>query len=57
MKFEKNLKIASKKAFDSEPVCNEKYLKGKLKPYNGKIKKKITIIKYQRKVLNLFFYQ
>ena len=41
MKFEKNLKIASKKAFDSEQVYNEKYLKGKLKPYNGKIKKKI----------------
>ena len=25
-----------KKEFDSEPVCNEKYLKAKVKPYNGK---------------------
>ena len=26
-----------KKEFDSEPVCNEKYLKAKIKSYNGKI--------------------
>ena len=26
-----------KKEFDSEPVCNKKYLKAKVKSYNGKI--------------------
>ena len=26
-----------KKEFDGEPVCNEKYLKAKIKSYNGKI--------------------
>ena len=30
------LKIVSKK-FDSEPVYNEKYLRSKIKSYNGKI--------------------
>ena len=48
MKFGKTFKIASKKnlievqnsinkEFDSEPVSNDKYLKAKIKPYNGKI--------------------
>ena len=37
MKFGKKLKTASKKEFGSEPVCNEKYLKAKMKSYNGKI--------------------
>ena len=48
MKFGKKFKIASKKnlievqnsikkEFDSEPVSNEKYLKAKIKPYNGQI--------------------
>ena len=31
MKFEKNLKISSKKQIDSEPVYNEKYVKAKMK--------------------------
>ena len=31
------LKIISKKKFDSEPLYNEKYLKAKIKSYNGKI--------------------
>ena len=32
------VKISINKDFDSEPVCNEKYLKAKMKFYNGKIK-------------------
>ena len=35
MKFGKKSAIASKK--DSEPVCNEKYLKTKIKSYKGNI--------------------
>ena len=31
------LKNSLKKEFDSEPVYNEKYLKAKIKSYNGKI--------------------
>ena len=34
--WEKN-KNSIKKELDSEPVCNEKYLKAKIKSYNGKI--------------------
>ena len=37
IKFGKRLKILSIKNFDSEPVYNEKYLKAKIKYYNGKI--------------------
>ena len=33
MKFRKNLEIVSKKEFDSESVCNEKYLKTKIKSH------------------------
>ena len=36
MKFGKKLKIVLNKEFDSEPVYNEKNLKAKLNPYNGK---------------------
>ena len=33
----KKVKNIIKKEFvNSEPVCNEKYLKAKIKPYNGK---------------------
>ena len=32
-----NVKNSFKKEFDSEPVYNEKYLKVKIKSYNGKI--------------------
>ena len=50
MKFGKNLK-----RFGGEPIYNEKYLKAKIKSYHGKIKNQIsTIIKYQKKVLDLF---
>ena len=31
------VKISMKKEFDSEPVYNERYLKAKIKSYNGKI--------------------
>ena len=38
MKFEKKLKIKSKKKkINSEPVCNEKYLKPEIKSYNRKM--------------------
>ena len=48
------VKTILKKEFDSEPVCNERYLKVKIKPYNGKIKYKIIIIKYKKEVFHLF---
>ena len=32
------VKNSIKTEFDSEPVCNENYLKAKIKSYNGKIK-------------------
>ena len=38
MKFGKKLKVISKIKLDSQPVCNEKHLKAKIKSYNGKIK-------------------
>ena len=37
MKFVKKVKNNNKKEFDNEPVYNEKYLKAKIKFYNGKI--------------------
>ena len=46
-----------KKEFCSNLVCNEKYLKTKIKSYNEKINTIFTIIKYQKKVLNVFAYQ
>ena len=36
----KKVQNSIKKEFDSEPVYNEKYLKAKIKSYNGKIKVK-----------------
>ena len=35
--FWEKFKNIIKKGFDSEQVCNEKYLKAKLKSHNGKI--------------------
>ena len=46
------VKNSIKKEFDSEPVYNEKYLKVKIKSYNGKIN-----TNFQKKVFNLFVYQ
>ena len=43
--------------FDSEPVYIEKFLKTKIKPYRGKIDTILTIIKYEKKIFNLFAYQ
>ena len=34
MKFKKILKIFSKRKFDSEPACNEIYVKAEIKSYN-----------------------
>ena len=51
------VKNSIKKEFDSEPVYNEKYLKAKIKSYNGKTTQVFAIIKYQKKVLSLFVYQ
>ena len=58
MKFgEKKLEIASKKDL-IEPVYNEKYLKAKKKSDNLiKSTQTFLLIKYQKKVLNLFLYQ
>ena len=54
----KKVKNIIKKEFDSEPVYNEKNLKAKIKnPVMEKSKQIFTIIKYQKKVLNLFVYQ
>ena len=36
-KIWKKVKNSIKKEFESKPVCNEKYLKAKIKFYNGKI--------------------
>ena len=36
-KIWENLSNSMKKMFDSEPVCNEKYIKIKIKFYEGKI--------------------
>ena len=46
-----------KKEFDSEPVYNKKYLKAKIKSYNGEINTIFITIKHQKKLLNLFFSQ
>ena len=46
-----------KKEFDSKPVYNEKYLKTKIKSYDGKINKNFHNNKYPEKVLSLFVYQ
>ena len=56
MKFRKKLN-SLKKEIESEPVYNEKYLKVKIKSYNGKINTNFHDKKYQEKVLNLFVYQ
>ena len=37
MKYRKKVSSITKKEFDSNPVYNEKYVKTKVKSYNGKI--------------------
>ena len=51
------VKNSIKKEFDSKPVYNEKYLKAKIKSYDGKIITNFRNNKYPEKVLNLFVYQ
>ena len=46
-----------KNELDSKPEYNEKYLKMKMKSYNGKSMQIFTIIKYEKKALNVFVYQ
>ena len=46
------IKNSIKKEFDSEPSYNEKYVKAKVKSYNGKI-----ITNLHNKFLSLFVYQ
>ena len=46
-----------KKEFDIEPVYNDKYLKTKIKSYDGKSIKYFIMIKFQKNVLIVFFYQ
>ena len=53
----KKVKNSLKKEFDNEPVYYEKYLKAKIKSYNGKSTQIATTIKYQKKILNIFAYQ
>ena len=46
-----------KKGFDSEPAFNEKYLKTKIKSYGEKPTQILTVIKYQKNILNLFVHR
>ena len=48
------VKNSLKKELDSEPVCNKKNLKDKIKSYNGKSTQIFTKIKYQKKILTTF---
>ena len=57
MKFRRKLKNSLKKEIDSEPVYNKKYLKAQRYPIMEKSTQIFIIIKYPKKVLNLFVYQ
>ena len=46
-----------KKEFDSEFIYTEKHLKTKVNLITENWTKILTIIKYQKKILHLFFYQ
>ena len=56
-KIWKKVKNTIDKEFDSAPVYNEKYLKAKIKSITKKSTQIFTIIKYQKKILNVFVYQ
>ena len=43
-----------KNGFDSETLCNEKYLKTKIKYYEGEINTHFHSGKYQKKAPNVF---
>ena len=51
------VKISIKKEFDNKPVYNEKYLKAKIKSYNGKINTNFHNNKIPGEDSNLFVYQ
>ena len=55
--LEKSQEHYQKKEFGSNPVYNGKYIKTKTKSYNGKINIISIIIKFQKKLLNIFAYQ
>ena len=60
MNYSKNIMKLLKgcqKKFASESVYSEKYLKAKIKFIIEKPNQISTIIKYQKKVLNVFVYQ
>ena len=46
-----------KNEFDRKLLCDEKYLKTKIKSYNEKSTQMFLIIKYQKKALNVFVYR
>ena len=50
----RKVKSRIKNEFDSETVYNEKYLKAKTKSLMGKLVLIFTVIKCQKKVVNLF---
>ena len=49
-KIWKKVKSTIEKEFDSDPVYNEKYLKAKIKFYNGKIKTNLPKNKIPKEV-------
>ena len=49
-KIWKKVKSTIEKEFDSDPVYNEKYLKAKIKSYNGKIKTNLPKNKIPKEV-------
>ena len=59
IKFEKEVSKVIKKEFDSKPVYNERYLKTKIKSYNGKINTNFYKNKNTKRRLSvyLFVYQ
>ena len=52
-----NVKNSIKKEFDSEPVYNQKYLKAKIKSYNGKINTNFHNNRVPREISQFFVYQ
>ena len=49
------VKDTLQKEFDNEPAYNQKYLKAKKNPIMEKSMQISTTIKYQKKILNVFF--
>ena len=53
MKFGEN---ALNKEFDSHPVCNEKYLKAKIKSYDWKINTRFCDTKRTKRRLSIYLF-